>query len=43
MPAINLSVADFEKLGVRHIRVVNPSWQPGFINTDTAITVLAVD
>jgi len=37
------SVADFAKLGVRHIRVVNPPWQPGFVNTDTAITVLAVD
>jgi hypothetical protein len=37
------SVEDFAKLGVRDIRVVNPPWQPGFVNTDAAITVLKVN
>lgn len=37
------SEADFAKLGVRQIRVVNPPWRPVFVNTDTTVTVIAVD
>jgi len=37
------SVADFGKLGVRNIRVVNPPWKPGFVNTDKTVITIKVD
>jgi hypothetical protein len=38
----NGSVADFDKLGVRNIRVVNPPWKPAFVNTDTSVILIKV-
>lgn len=37
------STADFSKLGVHEIRVVNPLWQPAFVNTDTSVSLLKLD
>lgn len=37
------SVADFEKLGVRNIRVVNLPWKPGFVNTDKTVITIKVE
>lgn len=36
------SAADFAKLGVRDIRVINPPWQPAFVNTDSTVTLFKV-
>ncbi|WP_409266336.1 hypothetical protein [Massilia sp. BHUDP2] len=37
------SIADFAKLGVRDIRVVNPPWKPTFVNSDRTVITIAVD
>ena len=37
------SAADFGKFGVHDIRVVNPPWQPVFLNSDRSIITIAVD
>ncbi len=37
------SIADFAKLGVRDIRVVNPPWKPAFINSDRTVITIGVD
>lgn len=37
------SVEDFSKLGVHHIRVINPPWRPTFVNTEKTVTLLKVD
>jgi len=37
------SVADFDKLGVGNIRVVNPPWKPGFVNSDTQVTLIKAE
>ena len=36
------SEADFSKLGVRNIRVINPPWRPSFVNTDTSVVLFKV-
>lgn len=37
------SIADFGKLGVRDIRVVNPPWKPAFVNSDKTVITIKVD
>jgi hypothetical protein len=37
------SIADFAKLGVRDIRVVNPPWKPAFVTSDKTVITIAVD
>lgn len=37
------SIADFAKLGVRDIRVVNPPWKPAFVNSDKTVITIGVD
>lgn len=37
------SIADFGKLGVRDIRVVNPPWKPAFVNSDKTVITIGVD
>lgn len=37
------SIADFAKLGVHDIRVVNPPWKPAFVNSDKTVILVGVD